>query len=74
MHLELICLVGRAAFRQLKERGRFQNVNGDRNRWFDKGFTVSQFFADAFSLKSSFLFVKNLVLFSQGFAASSSQV
>lgn len=59
----------------MKECSCFQNVYRDGNRWFDKGFlAVTQFTADAFSLKPCILFVHNLVLLSQGFAASSSQL
>jgi len=65
-------LVGRAARRYLKERGCFKNINRNRDSRFDKRFLAIAAFPQTVPfVHTSKFFVDNLVLLSQGLAASS---
>lgn len=65
----LIVLIGRAAACCLKEGGRFKNIDGNGNRWFNKRFLVFVEFAGAARiLQNSIVFVNDIVLLSQGFS------
>jgi hypothetical protein len=70
----LIVLIGRAAGCCLKESGRLKNIDGNGDRWFNKRFLVFVEFAGAVRiLQNSIVFVNDIVLLSQGLAASWSQ-
>ncbi len=67
MQPELLLLVGYAASRRLKERGCLKNINRNRDGRFDKHL-LNLAALPAYTI----FFVDNLVLLSQGLAASSS--
>ena len=70
----LLLLVGYAACRRLKERGCFKNINRNGDCRFDKRlFNLAALPAYTIpTVQTSDFFVDNLILLSQGLAASSS--